>query len=116
MTEATQHTRTPWEVNERAANVGSRKRPPIELRPKGVRHQVIADDIRRIEDAQHIVRCVNAHDELVAVLQAAVDATKPRKKGLPFLRKGEGCTELCQEWEEPDWVAVARAALATVAP
>ncbi len=67
MTEQPKHTPTPWAVGEHKGDI-------LILRDtKGKLVQVIANMMigNTEADAYHIVKCVNAHDELVAILEDA---------------------------------------------
>ncbi len=61
------HTPAPWEIAPAM---------PRCIMPKDKRHRKVADctSDRSTADAAHIVKCVNAHDELVAALRSAEQA------------------------------------------
>lgn len=63
----TQHTPTPWQ------SLGDVIYPDPRLTGKKEGNDWIADcrTARGANDGEHIVRCVNAHDELVAALRSA---------------------------------------------
>lgn len=66
------HTPTPWRVTRRHYKslphlVGPNGRYVMNAAPRGTYHR---SEVLQVADAEHIVRCVNAHDELVAALRA----------------------------------------------
>lgn len=61
----TKHTPTPWEVFDTLDSDDDDVLPVIELR-HGNSYVATVNDM---PDADHIVRCVNVHDELVAALR-----------------------------------------------
>lgn len=88
------HTQVPWQVNHRDksqvcdADGEVRGCAPIALCQGGTLGENRAN-------ARRIVQCVNAHDELVAALKQAIEATERRTAGIA----------------RTDWVAAARAAI-----
>jgi hypothetical protein len=88
-----QHTPTPWQVIT--------VRGATQVSGNG---KIIASIVQPAEaNAAHIVRCVNAHDELVAALQLA-------QKVLDALALDDDCTE-----GQPEAAHAVRAALAKAA-
>lgn len=66
------HTPTPWRVTRRHYKslphlVGHNGRYVMNAAPRGTYHR---SEVLQVADAEHIVRCVNAHDELVAALRS----------------------------------------------
>jgi hypothetical protein len=65
MTQATKHTPTPWRF-EVVGSAGDYSNP-VDVCEIATEYKRIAEYVNE-SDAAHIVRCVNAHDELVAAL------------------------------------------------
>lgn len=88
MTNETKHTATPWEVlPERGSYDINGAINPVMV---GVRHTVGQENIANCADhpnakanAAHIVKCVNAHDDLVEALEQT-------KRFIEFMPKGIG--------------------------
>jgi hypothetical protein len=101
MTQATQHTPTPWHVNkdDPAAIFNSMGGYVTRIDGNAVQTRAAIE-----ANAAHIVRCVNAHDELVAALNTAVQCMELEARMIN--------PSAAEAWAHP--IKQARAALAKV--
>jgi hypothetical protein len=68
--ETTTHTMTPWRTSNQAIGADRKWSIFADIRDKSVEIGKIYDE----DDADHIVRAVNAHDDLFLACQAALDS------------------------------------------